>query len=560
MTSYASLRLLSGLLIAGWLAPVVTAGLAGVGLPIVAAAMLAVAIAGAATAWAVWMRRGVDWILDVFLAGPRIWLVVMLAAGVAACVWNARLTVFMIDSSRVSCSYEPGDPFLRGHSCFSAYSEGARFAAAGGDVNIYDAKLYAPETTAGPRRLIGGNLRVDPYHYPPPFLLLPAAIRLAAPEFSATRAVWFMVQALLLAAALVMVSRWIGGVPGAWAAALGWFMLASPAVMETLQAGNFQVTVYSLAIIAFVLVSTGHELSAAAILAYAAIGKIVPGVLVLFLLTARRWRVVAYTAAFSLLLCAITIAWFGWSPMRDFIGYEMPKIASGEAFPQTERVTTSLANLSVYGETVRWRKLLAAWFGVNWFGPEIGRPIASLYGLIVVLLTAAAGWLAAKRGWVAVSTGTGLRGDAGMAPETRIRLAQMVLALLSLMAFRSPFVGSIYGYLGTMWLLTLLAAGASTTMTRAGWLGGFGILAAAMIFTPSPAPPQTLIPPPQAWMVVTSVVYSSVLLLNLGVVARFTAIAWRREAEAPPLGAAVAARAGLAASISGGPAGGRPGL
>ncbi len=59
------------------------------------------------------------------------------------------------------------------------------------------------------------------YHYPPPFLLLPAAIRLVAPEFAATRAVWFMVQALLLAAALVMLSRWIGGVPGAWTAASG---------------------------------------------------------------------------------------------------------------------------------------------------------------------------------------------------------------------------------------------------------------------------------------------------------------------------------------------------
>ena len=94
-----ALRIFSGILIAGWLAPVLTAGLTGLGVPIVAAAVIAVALAGAATAWAVWMRRGVDWILDVFLAGPRIWLVVMLAAAIAACAWNARLTVFMIDSA-----------------------------------------------------------------------------------------------------------------------------------------------------------------------------------------------------------------------------------------------------------------------------------------------------------------------------------------------------------------------------------------------------------------------------------------------------------------------------
>ncbi len=107
----------------------------------------------------------------------------------------------------------------------------------------------------------------------------------------------------------------------------------------TLQVGNFQVTVYSLAMIAFVLIATGRELTGAAILAYATVGKIVPGVLVLFLLTARRWRAVIYTAAFSLLLCAITVAVFGWKPIGDFIWYEMPKLASGEAFPQTERIS-----------------------------------------------------------------------------------------------------------------------------------------------------------------------------------------------------------------------------
>jgi hypothetical protein len=240
------------------------------------------------------------------------------------------------------------------------------------------------------------------------------------------------------------------------------------------------------------------------------------------------------TAAFSVLLFAITVAAFGWKPIGDFVWYEMPKIASGEAFPQTERATTPLANLSVYGETVRMRRLFAEWFGVHWFGPEIGRPIASLYGLLVVFLTAAAGWLAGQRGWLASGTS---------APETRLRLAQLVLAILTLTAFRSPFVGSIYGYLGTMWLMTLLAAGAPTAAKRAGWLAGFGVLAVVMWLTPSPLPPQTQIPPPLSWVVVTSVAFLSVLLLNLGVAARAIASVWGRETEAPQLGAAVAARA-----------------
>jgi hypothetical protein len=325
-------------------------------------------------------------------------------------------------------------------------------------------------------------------------------------------------------------------------------------VLMTLQVGNFQVTVYSLAMIAFVLIATRRELTGAALLAYATVGKIVPGVLILFLLTARRWRAAILTAAFSLLLCAITVALFGWKPVGDFIWYEMPKLASGEAFPQTERISTSLQNLSVYGETVRLRRLLEAWFGLNWFGPEVGRAIASLYGLIVVLLTAAAGWLAGQRGWLTKAAGS--RGEVGspmvttattLTPEARMQLAQLVLALLSLTAFRSPFVGSIYGYLGTMWLVTLLAAEAPTAMKRGGWLAGFGLLAAAMWLTPTPIPQQTQIPPPLPWMAVTSVMFSSILLLNLGVVARTLAIAWRREAEAPPIGAAVGARAGLSA-------------
>lgn len=529
--SDAVLRILSALVIAGWLAPVLTAGFAGLGVPIVPAAALAVAAAAGVTTWTVWIRRGVDWILEVFLAGPRIWLVVMLATAVMACVWNGRLTVFMIDSSHVSCSYMPGDPFREGHNCFSAYSEGARFAVAG-DMNVYDVALYAPETTGGRRRTIG-NLRVDPYHYPPPFLLLPAAIRLAAPEFAANRAVWFMMQSLLLAIALVMVARWIGGVPGAWAAASGWFVLASPSVLMSIQAGNFQPTVFALGAIAFVLICSRRELPGAAILAYAAAGKIVPGILVLFLLTARRWRAVIYTAAFSLVLCAITVAVFGSRPFHDFIFDELPKIASGEAFPQTERVATPLVNLSVYGETVRWRRLLAAWFGVKWLGPEIGRPIASVYGLVVVFLTAAAGWLAHRRGWLA--TGAGPRGDAGSAvtPETRMLLAQTVIALLSLMAFRSPFVGSQYGYLGTMWLLALLGSGASTATKRAGWLAGFVLLAAATLVIPSPPPPPTTVAPSPNWMVVASVVFCSVLALNLGVVARMIAISGGRAGGRP---------------------------
>jgi hypothetical protein len=39
-----------------------------------------------------------------------------------------------------------------------------------------------------------------------------------------------------------------------------------------------------------------------------------------------------------------------------------------------------------------------------------------------------------------------------------MRQAQVWLALLTLASFRSPFVPDAYGFIGTIWLLTLIAA------------------------------------------------------------------------------------------------------
>jgi hypothetical protein len=130
-----------------------------------------------------------------------------------------------------------------------------------------------------------------------------------------------------------------------------------------------------------------------------------------------------------------------------------------------------------------------------------------------------------------------------------MRLAQIVLALLSLLAFRSPFVGSLYAYLGTMWLLTLLAAEGPTAKRRAAWLVGFGLLAATIVLIPSPGPPPNQVPPAPAWLVATSVAYMATLVLNLGVVVRVMMSAWREREATAPLGAAMAARAGVGDSI-----------
>ena len=282
-----------------------------------------------------------------------------------------------------------------------------------------------------------------------------------------------MMQSLLIAAALVMVSRWIGGVPGAWAAASGWLVLASPTVLLTLQAGNFQVTVYSLAMIALVLVSTGRELSGAAMLAYATVGKIVPGVLVLFLLTARRWRAVGLhgrvlPAALRDHHRGVRVEADGrFHLVRDAEDREWRGVpADGNAQHAADEPVGV------------WRNRAAATAARGVVRPQLvwpgRRPADRLDLRHHRRAPDGRGRLARREAWMAGegNEGTGMRDrePRSITPETRIRLAQLVLALLSLMAFRSPFVGSIYGYLGTLWLLTLLAAGASTPMRRgAGW-------------------------------------------------------------------------------------------
>ena len=59
-----------------------------------------------------------------------------------------------------------------------------------------------------------GPLKVDPFHYPPPFLLLPQAIRALAPDFWDVRRIWFALQALVLFGTIVGLAGWIGGYRG----------------------------------------------------------------------------------------------------------------------------------------------------------------------------------------------------------------------------------------------------------------------------------------------------------------------------------------------------------
>ncbi|HEU4891202.1 MAG TPA: glycosyltransferase 87 family protein [Vicinamibacterales bacterium] len=391
----------------------------------------------------------------------RLVVAIVVAAALAAIGQMAWISVYMADPSKGTHSYYPSDPFRVRHSCMTAYVEAIRFCHEPG-TNIYRMDLYEPRQI--------GPLKVDSFHYPPPFLLLPASVDAFARDVFAFRSLWFVMQCLVLAGAIFGIARWIGGEPGALAAAGGVLAFATPQFLFALQQGNVQSTAVSVAAVAFVLLWRGRHAIGAPLLAYVAAAKIFPGILVVHLAAARRWKALAATALAGAAVLALTLVAIGAQPFRDFVGGELPRISSGEAFPHTETFAYG-ANFSVYGITVRWRKL-----GLDWLTRPRGLAIASAYGAGVILAAFALGW---RR-----------RPDLETA-HGRLRLVQCGLALVVLAAMRSPFMPG-YGLVGPLWLFTLLAA--ERTARRGvlvAWVAIAGV-AALHAWLPSPA----LVPQP----------------------------------------------------------------
>src|SRR3569832_776797 len=199
-----------------WLAPVITVGVIGLGVPPIAAVLIASALA-VAMAWLA--SKPLATTLAPALAGRSLLSAVAVIIAAVAVVLVARESVFMADSSQPAYSLIPGDPWRVEHSCMSAYFEAARFAQSGTE-NKYDPTHYQPRHI--------GALKVDSYHYPPPIQLIPSALRIIAPDFFHFRARWVALQALVLAAVVAGLGVWIGAAIGAYTLIGGLFLLSAP--------------------------------------------------------------------------------------------------------------------------------------------------------------------------------------------------------------------------------------------------------------------------------------------------------------------------------------------
>lgn len=364
------------------------------------------------------------------LLGPRARLVAWCALAALIVAQTARLSVFMLDSDRAEFAVVPHDAFFTNHSCFSAYHEAARLAPS--VTNVYDPSLVRVPVEGGqtkPTKI--GRFDVDLYEYPPPFLLPFSAAQRLGGDFFRVRALWFAVDFTIIALGLGLLAWHIGGKEGAATALLAPIVLFSPNVQHTLQVGNFQLAALALSVVAMIAFVRGRHVVGGGLLAYVTLGKVFPGILLVVLLVQRRWRALAWTAAWGAALIVATFAFFGEAPFRAFLTFQLPRMSSGEAFPMLWRLPSAAAvNHSAFGLVIKLHHL-----GVSWATNGVASAVAWVYTLVVLALA----WAFARRRELSA-----------------LASAQGWIALVWLAALRSPFTPNLYATFGTVWVLVLL--------------------------------------------------------------------------------------------------------
>lgn len=354
----------------------------------------------------------------------------LLAVGTV--VGTARLSVFMGDASRPELSMMPELPFLVKHSCLTAYVQGARFASDGVE-NLYETTRWpdlhdSPESRATAAAY--APFKLDAYAYPPPFLLLPRLLLTPLGDFASQRALWYAFNAVFAAASFWSVARWIGGTTGLRALLLTPLLWMSQQTFATFQVGNAHLAVIAATLLALVAFETRRPALGGALLAFTTLAKISPGLLILVLLLQRRFREVAWTAAWGVAFTLAGAAAFGIDPYLQFVGYELPRLSSGEALTFLALPESVEINWSPFGIPFR-----LASFGFD-LGDEwaLGRSFTKVYSLVLLGLTL----VAARKGG---------------GPAAR---AELWMALLTLGALRSPLAPG-YVLVALLWLLALRA-------------------------------------------------------------------------------------------------------
>ncbi len=445
---------------AGLLAPIAATALAAFGVAPLAAFLIAGAIA-LLSLRPVAARIPGDW--DGALQRHPAWCAVWGLVALAALARSAGVALYMADPTLDMASAFWFDAFYSNHSCFSALWKAATLSRDGAP-NLYDTAHYMGHE---------GRFKLDEFMYFPQFLLLPRLGLALGGTFESLRALWFSIEAALVLGTLLAVCGWVGGRAGRTAALLipaVW--LGSPTLL-TLQLGNFQLAAVAMSVLAMLLFQRGRAAAGGALLGFA-VFKLFPGLLGVYLLCARRWRDAAWTFAFTLLYTVLALAWMGRAPFDAFLNYEMPRILSGEAwaFLEFEGLGAVVAiNSSIPALVLKLRMIGVP--GMSW---DLQGSVAWGWTLVVIALAALAAARTPRMG--------------------RAEQAGAWLALLTLAAFRSPFVPDHNGLFAPLCLWAIVAAAA---IARAGsfnnrlaalTVGGWCVLATAIPFSGMPLPDE----------------------------------------------------------------------
>jgi len=358
-------------------------------------------------------------------------LVFSALATVVALVVLGRLTVFMADDARPNYSAFPSSGWEVRHSCVSAYFVAA--GAAGEGRSVYRDELYtAPDDDGrGVRKpLMLGRFGIDVYEYPPPFLLLAGALLHVVPGFSAFRLLWFVLNGIVVAFAMMCVARALPPPAAKRALLLAPLVWISPPTLSALQKGNVQLLIVALAMLAMLLFERRRFAAGGALLAFATVSKLFPGLLLVYLIVRRQYRAVAWTAAMGALLVLLSLAIVGTRQYAAFADH-LPGLLGGEAFPAFRNPSAIAINFSIPGLVF---KLKVLGLGALSFGAS--KIVGWLYTLVVLVVVV----MVSRREW---------RDD----DKPALWLAILILATL-----RSPFLPQAYAAFPPLWLLTLLAA------------------------------------------------------------------------------------------------------
>jgi hypothetical protein len=423
--------------------PIVAAALSALGLLPSAALLLAVLLVSAVCFAA---RERIARLLALPEGSSRI-VFAILGVLAAARLWG--LGWFMMDSAHAEASVLWFDPFYIRHSCFSSLYLSAKLAMEHAP-NPYQSELYDTELY----KSFLGRFTMDEFLYPSPFMLLPRVGLAFTKSFMTLRAAWFALEAATFGAAVVIVARWIGGEEGKRALYLAPALFLATPVLLTLQIGNFQLAAIAMTMLALVAFHTRRNVAGGALLGFA-LFKIFPGIVLIPLAMQRRWKAVAWTAGFSALYTALSVAWLGQTPLRQFLSYGLPRITKGEAWSFLELDIPIIHEVVAINQGIPGLALKLHDLGVSMAMHAAVQKVSLVYSVVMLAIAVVAGL---KLNNVGRASARPVRAEARPTSQDNLTRAQIWIALIALAALRSPFVPDTYALPPVLWLWNLVMA------------------------------------------------------------------------------------------------------